>query len=54
MDKIRIVGGPPLEGTVRISGAKNASLPALCAALLTDEAVNKLIASAVSEADEEE
>jgi UDP-N-acetylglucosamine 1-carboxyvinyltransferase len=39
MDKIRVVGGPPLEGTVRISGAKNASLPALCAALLTDEPV---------------
>ena len=39
MDKIRIVGGRPLEGTVRISGAKNASLPALCAALLTDDAL---------------
>ncbi len=39
MDKIRVVGGRPLEGTVRISGAKNASLPDLCAALLTDESV---------------
>jgi UDP-N-acetylglucosamine 1-carboxyvinyltransferase len=39
VDRIRIVGGRPLEGTVRISGAKNASLPELCAALLTDEAV---------------
>jgi len=39
MDKIRVVGGRPLEGTVRISGAKNASLPDLCAALLTDENV---------------
>ena len=39
MDKIRVVGGRPLEGTVRISGAKNASLPDLCAALLTDDAV---------------
>ncbi|HET7294047.1 MAG TPA: UDP-N-acetylglucosamine 1-carboxyvinyltransferase [Vicinamibacteria bacterium] len=39
MDKIRIVGGRPLEGTVRISGAKNASLPELCAALLTSEPV---------------
>jgi UDP-N-acetylglucosamine 1-carboxyvinyltransferase len=37
MDKIRVVGGRPLEGTVRISGAKNASLPELCAALLTDQ-----------------
>jgi len=34
-----VVGGRPLEGTVRISGAKNASLPALCAALLTPETV---------------
>jgi UDP-N-acetylglucosamine 1-carboxyvinyltransferase len=39
MDRLRIVGGRPLEGTVRISGAKNASLPALCAALLTDQPV---------------
>jgi UDP-N-acetylglucosamine 1-carboxyvinyltransferase len=39
MDKIRVVGGSPLEGTVRISGAKNASLPDLCAALLTDAPV---------------
>jgi UDP-N-acetylglucosamine 1-carboxyvinyltransferase len=39
VDKIRVVGGRPLEGTVRISGAKNASLPALCAALLTDQPV---------------
>jgi UDP-N-acetylglucosamine 1-carboxyvinyltransferase len=39
MDRLRIVGGKPLEGTVRISGAKNASLPDLCAALLTDKPV---------------
>ena len=39
MDKIRLVGGRPLEGTVRISGAKNASLPELCAVLLTDAPV---------------
>jgi UDP-N-acetylglucosamine 1-carboxyvinyltransferase len=39
LDKIRVVGGRPLEGTVRISGAKNASLPDLCAALLTDQSV---------------
>src|SRR5262245_58980253 len=39
MDKIRVVGGRPLEGTVRVSGAKNASLPDLCAALLTDQVV---------------
>ena len=36
MDKIRIVGGRPLRGEVRISGAKNAALPALFASLLTD------------------
>ena len=39
MEQIRVVGGKPLEGTVRISGAKNASLPDICAALLTDKAV---------------
>jgi UDP-N-acetylglucosamine 1-carboxyvinyltransferase len=40
VEKIRVVGGRPLEGSVRISGAKNASLPALCAALLTDGELN--------------
>ncbi len=35
MDKLRIEGGVPLEGEVRISGAKNAALPILCASLLT-------------------
>jgi len=37
MDKFVIRGGNPLVGTVRISGAKNAALPAMAAALLTDE-----------------
>ena len=36
MDKLQITGGRPLEGEVRISGAKNASLPILAAALLAD------------------
>ena len=36
MDKLRITGGRPLEGEVRVSGAKNAALPILCASLLTD------------------
>ncbi len=36
MDNIRVVGGNPLRGTVRISGAKNAALPILCASLLAD------------------
>ena len=39
MDKLAIQGGVPLEGEVRISGAKNAALPLLCAALLTEEPV---------------
>src|SRR5207244_10538762 len=39
MDKLVIRGGTPLLGTVRISGAKNAALPAMAAALLTDEPV---------------
>ncbi|HYG32767.1 MAG TPA: UDP-N-acetylglucosamine 1-carboxyvinyltransferase [Methylophilaceae bacterium] len=37
MDKLVIQGGVPLSGEVRISGAKNAALPILCAALLTDQ-----------------
>ncbi len=36
MDKIIVEGGRPLNGEVRISGAKNAALPVLVAALLTD------------------
>src|SRR5438105_12759736 len=37
MDAIRIRGGKaPLKGNVRISGAKNAALPILCATLLSD------------------
>ncbi len=38
MDAIRIRGGKTLSGTVRISGAKNAALPILCATLLSDGA----------------
>ncbi len=37
MDKIRIIGGTPLVGTIPISGAKNAALPLMAASLLTDE-----------------
>ena len=37
MDKLVIQGGVPLTGEVRISGAKNAALPILCAALLTGD-----------------
>ena len=39
MDKLVIEGGVPLSGTVTISGAKNAALPILTAALLTGEAL---------------
>ncbi len=39
MDKLLIRGGRTLNGEVLISGAKNAALPELCAALLTDQAV---------------
>jgi UDP-N-acetylglucosamine 1-carboxyvinyltransferase len=39
MDKFVIRGGEPLLGTVRVSGAKNAALPCMAAALLTDEPV---------------
>jgi UDP-N-acetylglucosamine 1-carboxyvinyltransferase len=39
MDKLLIRGGRPLRGEVTISGAKNAALPELCAALLTAEPV---------------
>jgi UDP-N-acetylglucosamine 1-carboxyvinyltransferase len=35
MDKLLIQGGVPLRGEVRVSGAKNAALPILCAAILT-------------------
>ena len=37
MDRIRIVGGRPLSGTIPISGAKNATLPLMIASLLTEE-----------------
>ncbi|HLI30433.1 MAG TPA: UDP-N-acetylglucosamine 1-carboxyvinyltransferase, partial [Terriglobia bacterium] len=39
MDRFLIQGGKPLEGRVTIGGAKNAALPAMAAALLTDETV---------------
>ncbi len=39
MDKFLITGGTPLEGRLTISGAKNAALPAMAAALLTDQSV---------------
>ena len=39
MDKLIITGGAPLDGEIRISGAKNSALPILAATLLADEPV---------------
>jgi UDP-N-acetylglucosamine 1-carboxyvinyltransferase len=38
VDNIRVVGGQRLRGTLKVSGAKNAALPILCASLLADGA----------------
>ena len=40
MDKIRIRGGHRLQGEIPIGGAKNAALPLMAAALLTDETLS--------------
>ena len=37
MNKFRILGGRPLEGSITIGGAKNAALPLMAAGLLTAE-----------------
>ena len=37
MDRIRIVGGTPLKGRIKISGAKTAALPLMAACLLSEE-----------------
>ncbi|MDH3769260.1 MAG: UDP-N-acetylglucosamine 1-carboxyvinyltransferase, partial [Gammaproteobacteria bacterium] len=39
MDKLLITGGSRLDGTIVVSGAKNAALPILAATLLADEPV---------------
>jgi len=39
MDKLMIKGGRPLQGEIRISGAKNAALPILAATILADDPV---------------
>ena len=39
MQKLAIQGGTRLNGEVRISGAKNAALPILCASLLTSDSL---------------
>jgi len=40
MQKLAIQGGTPLRGEVRISGAKNAALPIMCASLLTADSLS--------------
>lgn len=40
MDSLVIQGGNRLRGTIEISGAKNAALPLMCAAIMTDEALH--------------
>ena len=40
MDKIEIIGGIPLKGKVKISGAKNSALPIMAACLLTDKKIS--------------
>ena len=42
MDRIRVKGGARLKGEIPISGAKNAALPLMVAALLTDEKLTLL------------
>ena len=39
MDKLQIQGGTPLNGQIRVSGAKNAALPIFAGSLLTAEPV---------------
>ena len=39
MDKFVIPGGTPLQGEIPVNGSKNSALPALAAALLTEEPV---------------
>ena len=40
MDQIRIRGGEKLNGTIEISGSKNAALPIIVASLLTEKKSN--------------
>ena len=39
MEKIVIIGEEPLQGTIAISGSKNASLPLMAASILTNETI---------------
>ena len=46
MEKIEIIGGVPLKGRIKVSGAKNSALPIMAASLLTE---NKMSISNVPE-----
>ena len=41
MDKLEIIGGRTLQGSVEVSGSKNASLPILASCILTNKVVLK-------------
>ncbi len=47
MTELIITGGVPLQGTVSVSGAKNAALPMMAAAILADEPLELLRRSAL-------
>ncbi len=49
MERLRIVGGRPLQGAVNISGAKNAALPQIAASLLSPHPVELTNLPAVSD-----
>jgi UDP-N-acetylglucosamine 1-carboxyvinyltransferase len=51
MDRLRVIGGKRLEGAVTIAGAKNASLPQIAAALLSDQPLTLTNLPAVSDID---
>lgn len=51
MDKIHIRGGVPLQGDIKISGAKNAALPLMAACLLTDKSLHLLNVPDLSDID---
>src|SRR6266481_4787243 len=39
MDRFLVTGGMPLEGIIRVSGAKNSALPCMAAAILTEDEI---------------
>jgi UDP-N-acetylglucosamine 1-carboxyvinyltransferase len=51
MEHLRITGGTPLHGVVGVSGSKNAALPAMAAALLSDQPVDLLNVPVIEDID---